>query len=136
MCSASGLALLVLQVLGAQVAAASIKGLSLTLRLLFIIFWADSAAEYAQAQRRAGSHPHRLYQYHRRPARAIIIALLFGAFIEGAAGFGTPATVTVLSLQVVRFLGLEFSSLFGALMGLAFVVPVGRRGWLFTKGDP
>lgn len=136
MCSASGLALLVLQVLGVQVAAASIKGLSLTLRLLFIIFWADSAAEYAQAQRRAGSHPHRLCQYHRRPARAIIIALLFGAFIEGAAGFGTPATVTVLSLQVVRFLGPEFSSLFGALIGLAFVVPVGRRGWLFTKGDP
>lgn len=136
MCSASGLALLVLQVPGVQVAAASIKGLSLTLRLLFIIFWADSAAEYAQAQRRAGSHPHRLCQYHRRPACAIIIALLFEAFIEGAAGFGTPATVTVLSLQVVRFLGPEFSSLFGALIGLAFVVPVGRRGWLFTKGDP
>jgi len=68
--------------------------------------------------------------------QVIIIACLFGAFIEGAAGFGTPATVTVLSLQVVRFLGPEFSSLFGALIGLAFVVPVGRRGWLFTKGDP
>ena len=120
MCSASGLALLVLQVLGVQVIAAAIKGLSLTLRLLFIIFWADSAAEYAQAQRRAG----------------IIIALLFGAFIVGAAGFETPATVTVLSVQVVRFLGPEFLSLFGVLIGLAFVVPVGRRGWLLTKGDP
>ena len=75
MCSASGLALLVLQVPGMQVpgmqlpgmqvpgmqvVAAAIKALSLTLRLLFIIFWADSAAEYAQLQRRAGSHPQRL----------------------------------------------------------------------------
>ena len=44
--------------------------------------------------------------------------------------------MTVLSVQVVRFFGPEFPSLFGALIGLAFVVPVGRRGWLLTKGDP
>ena len=37
---AAGLALFVWQVPGVQVAAASIKGLSLTLRLLFIIFGA------------------------------------------------------------------------------------------------
>ena len=62
-----------------------------------------------------------------RRVQVIIIACLFGAFIEGASGFGTPAAVTVPSMLVIRFLGPEFPSLFGALIGLAFVVPVGRR---------
>ena len=37
-----------------------------------------------------------------RRVQVIIIACLFGAFIEGAAGFGTPAAVTVPSTPPPR----------------------------------
>ena len=35
--------------------------------------------------------------------QAIIVAWLFGSFIEGAAGFGTPAAVAVPLLVALRF---------------------------------
>jgi lactate permease len=44
--------------------------------------------------------------------------------------------LTVPYVLVARFLGPEFPSLLGALIGLAIVVPVARRGWLVPKGEP
>jgi lactate permease len=253
---AAGLALFVWQVPGVQVAAASIKGLSLTLRLLFIIFGAILLLNTLKHSGALAVIRNGFTNISAdRRVQVIIIAWLFGAFIEGAAGFGTPAAVTVplmvglgfpamagvvagmiiqstpvsfgavgtpilvgvnkglagdesvqmavremgfgqwdgflafvgfkvallhaivgtlipLLLVVImtrffgknksareglgvapfalfasvaltvpyvlvaRFLGPEFPSLFGALIGLAIVVPVARRGWLLPKGDP
>ena len=253
---AAGLALFVWQVPGVQVVAASIKGLSLTLRLLFIIF---GAILLLNTLKHSGAlavirNGFTSISADRR-VQVIIIAWLFGAFIEGAAGFGTPAAVTVplmvglgfpamaavvagMIIQstpvsfgavgtpilvgvnkglagdesvktagadmgfeqwdgflafvgfkvallhaivgmliplllvvfmtrffgknksaceglvvwpfalfasfvltvpyvlVARFLGPEFPSLLGALLGLAIVVPVAKRGWLMPKGEP
>ena len=253
---AAGLALFVWQVPGVQVAAASIKGLSLTLRLLFIIFGAILLLNTLKHSGALAVIRNGFTNISAdRRVQVIIIAWLFGAFIEGAAGFGTPAAVTVplmvglgfpamagvvagmiiqstpvsfgavgtpilvgvnkglagdesvqmavremgfgqwdgflafvgfkvalvhaivgtlipLLLVVImtrffgknksareglavapfalfasvaltvpyvlvaRFLGPEFPSLFGALIGLAIVVPVARRGWLVPKGEP
>ena len=253
---AAGLALFVWQVPGAKVAAATVKGLTVTVQLLYIIFGAilllntlkHSGALAVIRNGFTNISPDRRVQ-------VIIIAWLFGAFIEGAAGFGTPAAVTVPlmvglgfpamaavvagmiiqstpvsfgavgtpilvgvnkglasdeSVQtavadmgfgqwdgflafvgfkvallhaivgtliplllvvfmtrffgknksareglavwpfalfasfaltvpyvlVARFLGPEFPSLLGALIGLAIVVPVAKRGWLMPKGEP
>lgn len=253
---AAGLALFVWQVPGVQVAAASIKGLSLTLRLLFIIFGAILLLNTLKHSGALAVIRNGFTNISAdRRVQVIIIAWLFGAFIEGAAGFGTPAAVTVplmvglgfpamaavvagMIIQstpvsfgavgtpilvgvnkglagdesvktavadmgfgqwdgflafvgfkvalvhaivgtliplllvvfmtrffgknksareglavapfalfasvaltvpyvlVARFLGPEFPSLLGALIGLAIVVPVARRGWLVPKGEP
>lgn len=253
---AAGLALFVWEVPGVQVAAASIKGLSLTLRLLFIIFGAILLLNTLKHSGALAVIRNGFTNISAdRRVQVIIIAWLFGAFIEGAAGFGTPAAVTVplmvglgfpamaavvagmiiqstpvsfgavgtpilvgvnkglagdesvktavadmgfgqwdgflafvgfkvallhaivgtlipLLLVVVmtrffgknksareglavwpfalfasfaltvpyvlvaRFLGPEFPSLLGALIGLAIVVPVAKRGWLMPKGEP
>ena len=101
---AAGLALFVWQVPGVNVAAASIKGLSLTLRLLFIIFGAILLLNTLKHSGgitaiRAGFttiSPDRRIQ-------AIIIAWLFGSFIEGASGFGTPAAIAAPLLVAVGF---------------------------------
>lgn len=253
---AAGLALFVWQVPGVQVAAASIKGLSLTLRLLFIIFGAILLLNTLKHSGALAVIRNGFTNISAdRRVQVIIIAWLFGAFIEGAAGFGTPAAVTVplmvglgfpamaavvagMIIQstpvsfgavgtpilvgvnkglagdesvktavadmgfgqwdgflafvgfkvallhaivgtliplllvvfmtrffgknksareglavwpfalfasfaltvpyvlVARFLGPEFPSLLGALIGLAIVVPVAKRGWLMPKGEP
>ena len=111
---AAGLALFVWQVPSVQVAAATIKGLSLTLRLLFIIFGAILLLNTlkhsgALAVIRNGSTN---ISADRR-VQVIIVAWLFGAFIEGAAGFGTPAAVTV-PLMV----GLGFPAMAGVVAGM------------------
>ena len=253
---AAGLALFVWEVPGVQVAAASIKGLSLTLRLLFIIFGAILLLNTLKHSGALAVIRNGFTNISAdRRVQVIIIAWLFGAFIEGAAGFGTPAAVTVplmvglgfpamaavvagMIIQstpvsfgavgtpilvgvnkglagdesgqtavremgfgqwdgflafvgfkvallhaivgtliplllvvfmtrffgnnksareglavwpfalfasfaltvpyvlVARFLGPEFPSLLGALIGLAIVVPVAKRGWLMPKGEP
>ena len=253
---AAGLALFVWEVPGVQVAAASIKGLSLTLRLLFIIFGAILLLNTLKHSGALAVIRNGFTNISAdRRVQVIIIAWLFGAFIEGAAGFGTPAAVTVplmvglgfpamaavvagMIIQstpvsfgavgtpilvgvnkglagdesvkmavadmgfgqwdgflafvgfkvallhaivgtliplllvvfmtrffgknksareglavwpfalfasfaltvpyvlVARFLGPEFPSLLGALIGLAIVVPVAKRGWLVPKGEP
>ncbi len=79
-----------------RIAAASIKGLIITGKLLFIILGAvlllNTLDESGALQRIKRSF--RDITPDRR-VQAIIIAWLFGAFIEGSAGFGTPAAVAV-----------------------------------------
>ena len=101
------LAIAVWQVPGVQVAAASINGLILTLRLLYIIFGAilllntlqESGAIKTIRQGFTDITPDRRVQ-------VIIVAWLFGSFIEGSAGFGTPAAVAVPLLVGLGFPGM------------------------------
>ena len=111
---AAGLALFIWQVPGVRVAAASVKGLIIAFQLLYIIFGAIlllNTLRYsgALAVIRSGFtsiSPDRRVQ-------VILIAWLFGAFIEGAAGFGTPAAVTV-PLMV----GLGFPAMAAVVSGM------------------
>ena len=104
---AAGLALFVWQVPGWQVAAASVNGLIVTGTLLYIIFGAILLLNTLQE---SGA----LRQIRKgftditpdRRIQVIIIAWLFGSFIEGAAGFGTPAAVAVPLLVGLGFPGM------------------------------
>ena len=101
------LALLVWQVPIVQVVAASINGLVIALTLLYIIFGAilllntlqESGAIKTIRQGFTDISPDRRVQ-------VIIVAWLFGSFIEGSAGFGTPAAVAVPLLVGLGFPGM------------------------------
>ena len=102
--AAAMVALFYWQLPGSQVAAASVKGLVVTFQLLFIIFGAIlllntlSESGGLSVIRRGFTNvsPDRRVQ-------VIIIAWLFGSFIEGSAGFGTPAAVCVPLLVGLGF---------------------------------
>lgn len=91
----------------AQVAAATVNGLVIAASLLYIIFGAifllntlqESGAMKAIRQGFTNITPDRRIQ-------VIIIAWLFGSFIEGSAGFGTPAAVAVPLLVGLGFPGM------------------------------
>ncbi|QDI90362.1 L-lactate permease [Salicibibacter halophilus] len=100
-------ALIALIVWGAeftQVSAAIIHGVVLALEILFIVFGAllllntlkESGALQTIRSSFTSISPDRRIQ-------AIIIAWLFGCFIEGAAGFGTPAVVAAPLLVAIGF---------------------------------
>ncbi len=97
-----------------RIAAASLNGLIVALTLLYIIFGAllllhtlqESGALGVIRQGFVGISPDRRIQ-------VILIAWLFGAFIEGSAGFGTPAAVAVPLL-----VGLGFPPLAGVVAGM------------------
>lgn len=108
------LALGVWQVSPVQVAAASVKGLVIGAELLYIIFGAILLL--ATMTRGGGIITIRRWFRDVSPDRriqVIIIAWLFGSFIEGSAGFGTPAAVAV-PLMV----GLGFPALPAVVAGM------------------
>lgn len=95
-------------------AAASLKGLILALSLLYIVFGAllllaTLTESGALATIRKGFF---LISPDRR-VQAIIIGWLFGSFIEGASGFGTPAAVAAPLL-----LALGFPAMAAVMVGL------------------
>ena len=100
----AALAFLVWQVPVAVIMAATINGIVVAATLIFIIFGAiallntlqESGGLYAIRAGFTGISPDRRVQ-------VIIIAWLFGAFIEGSAGFGTPAAVAVPLLVGLGF---------------------------------
>lgn len=108
------LALFVWQVPVAVVAAASINGIVVAATLIFIIFGAiallntlqESGGLYAIRAGFTGISADRRVQ-------VIIIAWLFGSFIEGSAGFGTPAAVAVPLL-----VGLGFPAMAAVIAGM------------------
>jgi lactate permease len=112
--TAALLALFVWKVSAVQVAAATIHGVIVALILLYIIFGAvlllntlqQSGALRTIRQGFTDVSPDRRIQ-------VIIIAWLFGSFIEGAAGFGTPAAVAV-PLMV----GLGFPAMAAVVAGM------------------
>ncbi len=101
------LSLAVWQVPAVQVLAASIKGLVVAVTLLYIIFGAilllntlqESGALKTIRRGFTDISPDRRVQ-------VIIVAWLFGSFIEGSAGFGTPAAVAVPLLVGLGFPGM------------------------------
>lgn len=101
---AAALALAVWKVPAVQVAAASVNGLIVAASLLYIVFGAilllntleESGAIATIRKSFSDITPDRRIQ-------VIIIAWLFGSFIEGASGFGTPAAVAVPLLVGLGF---------------------------------
>jgi lactate permease len=87
-----------------RVVAASIQGLFLTFDLLFIIF---GAILLLHALERSGGVAAIRRSFHGvsddRRVQVVIVAWLFGSFIEGAAGFGTPAAVCAPLLVALGF---------------------------------
>ncbi len=111
---AVGLALLVWKVPGLRVAAASVNGLVITGKLLYIIFGAilllntlqESGGLRAIRKGFTDITPDRRIQ-------VIIIAWLFGSLMEAVAGFGTPAAICVPLL-----VGLGFPPLAAVVSGM------------------
>jgi lactate permease len=111
---AAGLALLVWKVSAWQVAAASLRGAIIAAELLYIVFGAilllntleESGALSAIRRSFRDITPDRRVQ-------VIIVAWLFGTFIEGSAGFGTPAAVAVPLL-----VGLGFPAMAAVISGM------------------
>lgn len=99
-----GLAALLWKVPMIQIAAGSVKGLLITMQLLYIIF---GAILLLNTLRESGALRTIRDAFTRitpdRRIQAIIIAWLFGSFIEGSAGFGTPAAVCVPLLVALGF---------------------------------
>jgi lactate permease len=108
------LALFVWQVPFTVIGAATINGIVVAATLIFIIFGAiallntlqESGGLYAIRSGFTGISADRRVQ-------VIIIAWLFGAFIEGSAGFGTPAAVAVPLLA-----GLGFPAMAAVIAGM------------------
>lgn len=87
-----------------QIGAASIHGLVTALNLLFIVFGAILLLNTLKAC--GDIHAIRQGFIDISPDRrvqVIIIAWLFGSFIEGAAGFGTPAAIAAPLLVAIGF---------------------------------
>lgn len=111
---AAGLAALVWKIPTVQVAAASALGLIIAVELLYIVFGAILLLNTLEASG-ALQHIRRSFSDISRDRRVqvIIIAWLFGSFIEGSAGFGTPAAVAVPLL-----VGLGFPPLAAVVAGM------------------
>jgi len=111
---AAVMALFVWKVPGAKVAAASVNGLVITGTLLYIIFGAILLLNTLQESGglRAIRRGFTDITADRR-IQVIIIAWLFGSFLEGAAGFGTAAAICVPLL-----VGLGFPALAAVISGM------------------
>ena len=96
--------LFVWQLSFASIAASTVQGLIIALTILYIVFGAllllatlsESGAVNTIRSAFTDISPDRRVQ-------AVIIAFLFGTFIEGAAGFGTPAAVAAPLLLALGF---------------------------------
>ena len=102
--AAVGVAIGAWQMTPTRVAAASIQGLFLTFDLLFIIF---GAILLLHTLERSGGVAAIRRSFdgisNDRRVQVVIVAWLFGSFIEGAAGFGTPAAVAAPLMVALGF---------------------------------
>ncbi|MDC3414828.1 L-lactate permease [Terrihalobacillus insolitus] len=108
------LALFIWKIPGANVAAASINGLVVAGTLLYIIFGAILLLNTLQESGGIKTIRQGFTDVSAdRRIQVIIIAWLFGSFIEGSAGFGTPAAVAVPLL-----VGLGFPAMAAVIAGM------------------
>ncbi len=111
---AAALAWSVWKIPAVSVVAASLKGLIVAAELLFIVF---GAILLLATVTRSGAITTIRKSFHDispdRRVQVIIVAWLFGSFIEGSAGFGTPAAVAVPLL-----VGLGFPALPAVVAGM------------------
>ncbi len=88
----------------AQVAAASVKGLIVSANLLWIVF---GAILLLNTLEQSGAVTAIRRSFHNvsddRRVQVVIVAWLFGSFIEGAAGFGTPAAIAAPLMVALGF---------------------------------
>ncbi|RFU66654.1 L-lactate permease [Peribacillus glennii] len=111
---ALALALFVWKVPGSTVAAASVNGLVVAGTLLYIIFGAILLLNTLQESGGIRTIRQGFTDISQdRRIQVIIIAWLFGSFIEGASGFGTPAAVAVPLL-----VGLGFPAMAAVVAGM------------------
>ena len=100
----SGFALFFWQVSPVHVAAASIRGVLIACSLLWIIFGAILLLQTLTESGAAASIRRGFMDVSLdRRVQLIIVAWMFGAFIEGASGFGTPAAVAGPLLLALGF---------------------------------
>lgn len=98
------LALMVWRVPFVEVAAASAQGVVAAAEILYIVFGAILLLNTLQESGAIAAIRQSLLGISRdRRVQMIIIAWLFGSFIEGASGFGTPAVITVPLLVAIGF---------------------------------
>ena len=98
------LALFVWGIPSVKVAAATTKGVIVAIELLYIIFGAILLLNTLQQSGALATLRNSFSQISTdRRIQVIIVAWLFGSFIEGAAGFGTPAAVAVPLLVGLGF---------------------------------
>jgi lactate permease len=121
-----------------RVAAASIQGLFLTFDLLFIIF---GAILLLHTLERSGGVAAIRRSFHGisddRRVQTVIVCWLFGSFIEGAAGFGTPAAVVAPLMVALGFpaaaavmLGMMVQSMAVTFGAVGTPILVGAQGGL------
>jgi len=129
---------LVWQMSPSRVLAASIEGLFITFDLLFIIF---GAILLLHTLERSGGVAAIKRSFDGvsddRRVQIVIVAWLFGSFIEGAAGFGTPAAVAAPLLVALGFpaatsvmLGMMIQSMAVTFGAVGTPVLVGIQGGL------
>ncbi|MGL5081952.1 MAG: L-lactate permease [Microcoleaceae cyanobacterium] len=98
------IALLVWKMPFVHVAASTVEGLIVTLEILYIVFGAILLLNILQESGAIGKIRQGLLNISQdRRVQVIIIAWLFGSFIEGASGFGTPAVICVPLLVTIGF---------------------------------
>ncbi|MEO0853519.1 MAG: L-lactate permease, partial [Cyanobacteria bacterium J06648_11] len=87
-----------------EIAASSVQGLVAATEILYIVFGAILLLNTLQESGAIASIRQSLLGVSRdRRVQVIIIAWLFGSFIEGASGFGTPAVIAVPLLVAIGF---------------------------------
>lgn len=98
------IALFIWKVPFVQVAASTVEGLVTTLEILYIVLGAILLLNTLQESGAINKIRQGLLSISRdRRVQAILIAWLFGSFIEGASGFGTPAVICVPLLVAIGF---------------------------------
>ena len=127
------LAFAIWQIPWIQVAAASLEGLIIAISVLWIIF---GAVFLLNVLRTTGAIESIRYFFTTispdRRVQVILIAWLFGAFLEGASGFGTPAAVCAPLLVALGFPPMAAVVL--ALISNSFPVAYGSIGTTFFVG--
>lgn len=87
-----------------EIAASSVQGAFSAVEILYIVFGAVLLLNTLQESGAIATIRQNLLNISRdRRVQVIIIAWLFGSFIEGASGFGTPAVITVPLLVAIGF---------------------------------
>ncbi len=87
-----------------RVIASSVEGLFVTFNLLFIIFSAILLLKTLEQSGAVSVIQRSFYNVSSdRRVQVVIVAWLFGSFIEGASGFGTPAAICAPLLVALRF---------------------------------
>ena len=97
-----------------DIAASTIQGLFITFDILYIIFGAIVLLNLLKYSRALGAIREGFAGISEdRRVQVVIIAWLFGSFLEGAAGFGTPAAIVAPLL-----VGLRFPAFCAVMLGL------------------